>query len=77
MLRRRGLGGRLQVVHHLPRRHPDLHQVLPAHGRVRPLRGRQALLHTDHQQVWDQFHFITRTKTQSVNTQIKEFIPDN
>lgn len=53
VLRRRGLSGRLQVLHHLPGRHPDFHQVVPAHGRVRALGQRQTLLHPYHQQVWD------------------------
>lgn len=50
-LRRRRLGGHLQVLHHLPRRHADVHQVVPADGRVRALGQRQALLHPHHQQV--------------------------
>lgn len=51
MLCRWGLGGCLQVVHYLPRRHSDFHQVVPADGRVRPLGQRQTLLHPYHQQV--------------------------
>lgn len=51
LLCRRGLSCCLQVIHHLPRWHPDLHQVLPSHGRGRALGQPQTLLHPHHQQV--------------------------
>lgn len=51
LLRRRRLRRRLQVLHRLPRRDADLHQDLPAHGRVGAVGGGPALLHPHHQQV--------------------------